>query len=96
MYYWTESYTLSATQFAREVSRRIGKSISASDVSACARQSDLDSKRKIALEFIYIGDDDWAIPFGSAENQAEPFLFNLYRAKNLYIGYRAKYSGLLW
>ena len=47
VYYWTESYTLSATQFAREVSRLTGNSISASDVSACERQADLDSKRKI-------------------------------------------------
>lgn len=54
VYYWTESYNMSTTQFAREVSHRIGKSISASDVSACERQSDLDSKRKIASQFIYI------------------------------------------
>ena len=54
VYYWTESYTMSATQFAREVSRHIGKSISASDVSACERQADLDAKRRIASEFIYI------------------------------------------
>lgn len=54
VYYWTESYTMSATQFAREVSRYVGKSLSASDISACERQADLDSKRKIASEFIYI------------------------------------------
>ncbi len=54
VYYWTESYTMSATQFAREVSGYIGKAISASDISACSRQSDLDSKRRIALQFIHI------------------------------------------
>ena len=54
VYYWTESYTMSTTQFAREVSRCIGKSLSASDISVCERQADLDSKRKIALKFIYI------------------------------------------
>lgn len=54
VYYWTESYTMSTTQFALEVSDRIGKSISASDVSACTRQAQLDVKRRIAKEFIYI------------------------------------------
>lgn len=54
VYYWTESYTLSATQFAREVSLLTGKTISASDVSACERQADLDKKRRIASEFIYV------------------------------------------
>lgn len=54
VYYWTESYTMSATQFAREVSKRVGKSLSASDISACERQADLDSKKRIAKEFIYI------------------------------------------
>ena len=54
VYYWTESYTMSATQFAREVSQYVGKSLSASDISACERQADLDKKRRIASEFIYI------------------------------------------
>ena len=34
VYYWTESFTMSATQFAREVSSKVDKSLSSSDVSA--------------------------------------------------------------
>ena len=33
VYYWTESYTMSATQLAIAVSERIGRTITASDVA---------------------------------------------------------------
>ena len=33
VYYWTEAYTMSATQFAIAVSERIGRTITASDVA---------------------------------------------------------------
>lgn len=35
VYYWTESYTMSATQFAIAVSERIGRTITASDLHQC-------------------------------------------------------------
>lgn len=53
-YYWTESYTLSATEFANQVSYMIGKRITASDVSAATREADLDRIRKIADKLIYV------------------------------------------
>lgn len=53
-YYWTESYNMSATQFAREVSRMIGKSLSASDISAASRQADIDRIKRIASTVIYV------------------------------------------
>lgn len=53
-YYWTESYNMSATQFAREVSRMTGKSLSASDISVAYRQADLDRIRRIASTLIYV------------------------------------------
>ena len=53
-YYWTESYTMSATQFAREVSNRIGQSLSASDISCAYRQADMDKVHSRARELIYI------------------------------------------
>jgi len=40
--YYTESYSMSASNFAQEVSILIGKTISASDVQDVKRQSDLD------------------------------------------------------
>lgn len=54
VYYWTESYTMSATQFAREVSRLTGKSLSASDISAANRQADVDRLKRIASSLIYV------------------------------------------
>lgn len=53
-YYWTESYSMSATQFAREVSRLTGKSLSASDISAASRQADIDRIQRIAHPLIYV------------------------------------------
>lgn len=53
-YYWTESYTLSASQFAYEVSRMIGRSISASDVSAAYSQHDLNGVESRASIMIYV------------------------------------------
>ena len=53
-YYWTESYNMSATQFAREVSRLTGKSLSASDISAASRQADVDRLKNIASPLIYV------------------------------------------
>ena len=54
VYYWTESYTMSATQFAREVSRLTGRSLSASDISAANRQADVDRIKRIASSLIYV------------------------------------------
>ena len=53
-YYWTESYNMSATQFAREVSRMTGKSLTASDISAASRQADVDRLKNIASPLIYV------------------------------------------
>lgn len=53
-YYWTESYNMSATQFAREVSRLTGKSLTASDISAASRQADVDRLKNIANPLIYV------------------------------------------
>lgn len=53
-YYWTESYNMSATQFAREVSHLTGKSLSASDISSASRQADLDRIKRIASTLIYV------------------------------------------
>lgn len=54
VYYWTESYTLSATQFAEKVSEAIGKMITAADISAVKRQSDIESVKKSAQTLIYV------------------------------------------
>lgn len=53
-YYWTESYNMSATQFARVVSEMTGKSLTASEVSAANRQADIDRIKKIASTLIYV------------------------------------------
>lgn len=54
IYYWTESYTMSATQFAREVSNLTGKILTASDISAASRQADLDAVKKRSKQMIYV------------------------------------------
>lgn len=54
VYYWTESYNMSATQFAREVSHMTGKSLTASDISAASRQADIDRIKRIASSVIYV------------------------------------------
>ena len=54
IYYWTESYNMSTTQFAREVSRLTGKSLSASDISAANRQADLDAAERRSTQMIYV------------------------------------------
>lgn len=54
IYYWTESYTMSATQFAREVSHATGTTLSASDISAAERQADIDRIRYLASTLIHI------------------------------------------
>lgn len=53
-YYWTRSHVMSATQFAREVSKAIGKTLAASDISAADRQSDIDRLQRIAKNLIYV------------------------------------------
>lgn len=53
-YYWTRSYVMSATQFAREVSELTGKTLTASDISAADRQADIDRIEKLADTLIYI------------------------------------------
>lgn len=54
VYYWTESYTMSATQFAIAVSERIGRTITASDVAWALRQKDVDAMIRRASQAIYI------------------------------------------
>ncbi len=53
-YYWTESYTMSTFQFAREVSRLTGESLSESDISEAHRQADLDAIKRRARNIIYV------------------------------------------
>ncbi len=53
VYYWTESFTMSATQFAREVSSKVDKSLSSSDVSA-ETKSGMDAVERRARQLIYI------------------------------------------
>ena len=45
---------MSTTQFAREVSKAIGKTLTASDISAADRQSDIDRLQRIAKNLIYV------------------------------------------
>ena len=54
VYYWTESYTMSATQFAIAVAERIGRTITASDVAQALRQKDVDAMIHRASQAIYI------------------------------------------
>ena len=54
VYYWTESYTMSATQFAIAVSERIGRTITVSDVAQALRQKDVDAMIRRASQAIYI------------------------------------------
>lgn len=54
LYYWTESYNMSTTQFANEVSRLVGKNLDASDISAASRQSDLDAMERRASQTIHL------------------------------------------
>lgn len=54
VYYWTYSHDMSTTQFAREVSKLIGKSLTASDISAANRQADLDAAKRRSSQMIYI------------------------------------------
>ena len=50
VYYWTESYTMSAIA----VSERIGRTINASDVAQALRQKDVDAMIRRASQAIYI------------------------------------------
>lgn len=52
-YYWTESFNMSATQFANEVSELIGKPLTASDVSAADKKG-YDSMLRRAARTIYV------------------------------------------
>ena len=54
VYYWTESYSMSATQFANEVSERIGRTITASDTSVAYRRADMDAVEYRAMSLIHI------------------------------------------
>lgn len=47
--YYVRSHEMSVTEFAREVSKVIGRIISASDTSAAYRQSDLDKHHAVHL-----------------------------------------------
>ena len=53
-YYWTESYTLSASGFAFQVSKMVGQEVTAADISAANRAADLDRIRRIADKLIYV------------------------------------------
>ena len=54
VYYWTGSHEMSATQFAREVSRMTGKSLSASDISEAKRQADIDRIERVAKQLVHV------------------------------------------
>lgn len=54
LYYWTEAYKMSATQFAREVSDMLGTDITAGDISAASRQSEVDAMKRRASTLIYV------------------------------------------
>ncbi len=45
--YYTESYTMSVTEFAEVLSRIVGYKVSASDTSQAQRWSDIDRFRNI-------------------------------------------------
>ena len=47
-YYWSWSYDFSASQFAQEVSSRIGRTVTASDISYASNQHDLDKMKERA------------------------------------------------
>lgn len=53
VYYWTKSFNMSATQFAREVSSKVDKSLSSSDVSA-ETKSGMNAVERRARQLIYI------------------------------------------
>lgn len=53
-YYWTESWTLSTTEFAQRVSSIIGERITASDISSASGKADLDRVRRVADTLIYV------------------------------------------
>lgn len=56
-YYWTESYTMSASGFAVQVSYLIGHHITAADISAASRQADMDWVKRVANRLVYIPGD---------------------------------------
>ena len=45
--YYTESYSMSVTEFAQRVSRILGRNISASDTSQADREKDLHKARNL-------------------------------------------------
>lgn len=52
-YYWTESYNMSTSQFAREVSHLIDKCTSAADISA-GTSAGFEALKKRASTLIYV------------------------------------------
>lgn len=53
-YYWTESYTLSVTEFASKISDKIGRSVYASDISQAMSQKEIDKMKRRATKLFYI------------------------------------------
>lgn len=56
-YYWTEAFNMSATQFANEVSVRVGKLLNASDISAADKRA-YDRMIECAMLQIHIAKND--------------------------------------
>ncbi|MBR6509313.1 MAG: hypothetical protein IKT38_01755 [Clostridia bacterium] len=48
-YYYTESYTMSVTEFAEKVSKILGRTITAADTSAASRKDDLKKPNLIHI-----------------------------------------------
>lgn len=53
-YYWTESYTLSVTDFAARVSQLAGKSVAPSEIATIRKQKELDTFFRINKHLTYI------------------------------------------
>lgn len=53
-YYWTESWTLSVTEFANKVSQLMGKEIKPGDTSAVIKKSSLEAMKRRASTLIYV------------------------------------------
>ncbi len=54
VYYWTESYSMSVTQFALKVSQELGKTITASDTSAATKKINVDAMKARASTLIHL------------------------------------------
>lgn len=49
IYYWADSWSMSATEFANKVSSEIGKNLTAADISAPTKLSDVEAMKRRAI-----------------------------------------------